>query len=50
MNISKIRNYFVFCNVEYVFKDKKLFQQPYNRNNRYYSEREIKPFMNGYRL
>ena len=43
-----IRNCFTFCNRVYVFRDKNLFQQPYNHNNRWYNEREIKKKGNGY--
>lgn len=48
MTINKLRYCFTFCNREYVFKKKLLYQQKYIKNNRYYSEREIKPKANGY--
>ena len=51
MKINKLRYYFIFCNREYVFRDKKLYQQPYNKGLRWYSEREIKMQKDGgYRL
>ena len=50
MEINRLRYYFVFCNREYIFRDKKLFQQPYNNNLRWFNEREIKQKANGYYL
>jgi hypothetical protein len=50
MNINKLRYYFVYLGREYVFREKKLFQQPYQNNGRYFSEREIKYKANGYYL
>lgn len=50
MIISVIRYTFEFCGVEYVFRNKQLFQQEYTRNKRSYNERIIKPKANGYLL
>lgn len=50
MIINKLRYTFNFCGVDYVFRNKKLYQQPYFRNGRTQFEREIKPKANGYYL
>lgn len=50
MEISVLRWSFVFCGVEYIFRNKKLYQQTYFRNGRTQFEKEIKPKANGYIL
>ena len=51
-NVLKERYCFEFCKLNYVFRNKKLYRQPYfdSVRKRAYKEREIKRFLNGYYL
>ena len=48
MTINKIRYTFNFFGMQFIFRDKKLYRQPYFKNKRAYNEREIKRFKGGY--
>ena len=50
MEIKVIRYCFTFCGVDYIFRNKQLFQQAYFRNGRTQFEKIIKPKANGYIL